>query len=393
MFLVLLLVLTTFATAVSAAGTFSSTNYFAIPEYNSRINFAGEGSYQSADLRNSTWYFGSLYVNDSINGDLAVSAQNCSLTITHFDSAFLNSNGWLNYTVEGFGNQTFNLTPWFPFGTSIYAWYVNIDGVYKAQSDGWTLSDDNAWVTVESATSNASIYFQENPAPPTPAISFTPNTYFPIPESNSRINFGNKGTYQSAIFENNTWHFTGLLLNGSLTLDFTAINGDTTATMLTYSTNGGALSVSSQNSNITITSYDLLIWYAPFSGWLNYTVSGEGNQTININSGSTQAPIEWTAYIDGTAKPQNDSWSLSNDGTLTITRATSKVNINYKEPTPLLPAPRPTASPSQQPTSNPNNQTPQNSPIPPDFTLAYILVAAVAVLIIAVAALIVWRKK
>ena len=42
MFLVLFLVLTPYAATVSAAGTFSSTNYFAIPEYNSRINFADE---------------------------------------------------------------------------------------------------------------------------------------------------------------------------------------------------------------------------------------------------------------------------------------------------------------------------------------------------------------
>ena len=331
-------------------------------------------------------------MNDSINGDLAVSAQNCSLTITHFDSAFLNTYGWLNYTVVDVGNQTFNLTPWFPFGTSINAWYVNIDGVGKVQNDGWTLSNDNAWITIEGATSNASIYFQENPTQ-TPALTFTPNTYFPIPEYNSRINFANSGTYENAIFENNTWHFNGLLVNGSLTLNFTAINGDTTATMLTYSTNGGSLSVSSQNSNMTITSYDLLTWYAPFSGWLNYTVSGEGNQTINMNYGSAQAPIEWAVYIDGVAKPQNDSWTLSSDGTLTVAGATSNVNINYKEPTPILPAPRPTASPTQEPTSTLNNQTPQNPPTKEDFTLLYTLIAAFAVLAIAIAALMVWRKK
>ena len=65
--------------------------------------------------------------------------------------------------------------------------------------------------------------------------SFNPADKFSIPAYNGSISFAVNGTYSNATFENNTWTFTNLLLNGSQPLE--------------------NFEISTQNSNVTIFSY------------------------------------------------------------------------------------------------------------------------------------------
>ena len=77
---------------------FSLTTTFAIPENNSTIAFAYNGSYETATLVNSTWVFvnlqltpssltstGDPLLNSPNNGNLSINAQDCNITITSFD--------------------------------------------------------------------------------------------------------------------------------------------------------------------------------------------------------------------------------------------------------------------------------------------------------------------
>ena len=50
-------------------------------------------------------------------------------------------------------------------------------------------------------------------------ISFKPSDKFSIPAYNGSIRFAVNGIYSNATFENNTWTFTNLYLNGSQPLE------------------------------------------------------------------------------------------------------------------------------------------------------------------------------
>jgi hypothetical protein len=90
-----------------------------------------------------------------------------------------------------------------------------------------------------------------------------------------------------------------------------------------------ALGVSARNCNMTITGYRALVGID--QGWVNYTVAGVGEQILKIDyDRHNDYSINYTVYVDGTLKPQNDTWALSNDGWLTITGAASSVSINFE---------------------------------------------------------------
>lgn len=86
--------------------------------------------------------------------------------------------------------------------------------------------------------------------------NLTNTNQFIIPTYNSTINFSNNGSYESAKFENNTWFFTGLLLNGSNLLF-------TDADILSKSYTHGNLSIFASDCNVTITNFDLLLTPEP----------------------------------------------------------------------------------------------------------------------------------
>jgi hypothetical protein len=142
--------------------------------------------------------------------------------------------------------------------------------------------------------------------------TFKPTDQFAIPAYNGTISFATFGTYTSANLENDTWNFVNLSLNSSQQLE--------------------NISVSAQNSNITITGYqifDTVVSNSTLrrSALLSYTVVGQGRQTFNfdriLHGGG------WSVSFNGNFVGENDGWSLSPDQTLTMTGATANVTIVY----------------------------------------------------------------
>jgi hypothetical protein len=194
--------------------------------------------------------------------------------------------------------------------------------------------------------------------------TFTSENMFVISEHNSQINFATGGSYDSAILENNTWNFIGLVFD-SYMLNTTVGGGPYGVVygreVLQYCPNGGNFSVSTQNCNITITNYDTIMNYAQNNdGWLNYTVQETGKQTFNLHYFPTGiGPWNWTVYIDGESKEKNDGWNTTAEDIITINGANKSVAINFE----LI-----------QPTKNdePQDQNPQN-PNPSDDAIWFIL--------------------
>jgi hypothetical protein len=166
--------------------------------------------------------------------------------------------------------------------------------------------------------------------------TFTPENHFSIPENSGIVSFANSGSYESVDFENNSWTFVGLIFD-NFVLNLTTLGVDVRIgrDVLSYSANGGKYSIGAKNCNISITSLPVFTWYTK-AGWLNYTVSGNGDQIFNIYY--MKYDRNWTVYIDGEPRPQKDGWDLqqtSTDELIMITNATNDVSIYYRyEPPP-----------------------------------------------------------
>jgi hypothetical protein len=141
-------------------------------------------------------------------------------------------------------------------------------------------------------------------------ITFSPADKFNIPSYNGTISFAVNGTYSEATFENGTWTFTNLHLNGSQPL--------------------ANFKISTQNSNVTIFSY-LAFNTTLQSALLRYVVEGQGKQILNLGLGSQEG--EWTgadwSVVTGNNvfMAEGEGWSISHDGTIVITGATGNVSI------------------------------------------------------------------
>jgi hypothetical protein len=92
------------------------------------------------------------------------------------------------------------------------------------------------------------------------------------------------------------------------------------------------LGISARNCDVTVINY-----YAPavsngVEGIINYTVSGVGTQSINNNFDRLGSwPMNYTVYVDGIESAENESWTVTEDGWITVTGATSNVTILYHE--------------------------------------------------------------
>ncbi|PVX27157.1 MAG: hypothetical protein CW716_03760 [Candidatus Bathyarchaeum sp.] len=168
-------------------------------------------------------------------------------------------------------------------------------------------------------------------------VDFSSETIFSIPEYGNQLSFQIGGSYESVILENKTWNFVGLALDNYV-LNLTEKRGWGGVLygrdVLDYSPNDGNFSVLLENCNITITHYDIVTQFAPYSGWLNYSVSGTGSQTFNLHYfqpiGGWTGPNLWTVYVDGVSKPQNENWGISGtERIITISGATNNVSIFY----------------------------------------------------------------
>jgi hypothetical protein len=82
--------------------------------------------------------------------------------------------------------------------------------------------------------------------------------------------------------------------------------------------------ISVRTSNVTIRGISPLTWHSPFLE-LNYTVQGIGNQIFIFPF--RLSSFNWTVYIDGVSKSNNDGWFLTSDHELEVTNATSNVAI------------------------------------------------------------------
>jgi hypothetical protein len=161
--------------SVNAKTTLEMDNQYAIADTNAIIMLSGNASnttatFHPAHYSNTDglyvppfWEFANFSTGNG-TVDLLVSANNCNLTITSF--SYLTRNGseqytiytdsWLNYTIEGRGNQTVDYNYLYSSYSPTRTPDVYIDGVAKQQGDGW--SGANIGITITGATSRVSIH-------------------------------------------------------------------------------------------------------------------------------------------------------------------------------------------------------------------------------------------
>jgi hypothetical protein len=162
-------------------------------------------------------------------------------------------------------------------------------------------------------------------------IHFSPADQFAFPNYHGSVSFAAGGSYENATLYNGTWHFAGLALN-SYTMNLSARGAPpggivTGRDVLPYLHDGGAFSVSAKDCNVTITGYEPLTHYNPFSGWLNYTVKGTGEQVFDLHFPGKGN--YWNVTVDGEMRMQNESWTPSNNNLIKVTGATNDVCIHY----------------------------------------------------------------
>jgi hypothetical protein len=147
---------------------FTTADKFKIPQYNSTINFALNGSYSAATLQNGFWTFKNLkldFENLSFlglnatqgSGDLRISAQNSNITIwARISVIYSFPVDLLSYNAEGAGNQTVNLGL-NASRSSSDEWSVIVsDNVFLPMDEGWHLLSDNS-VLVWGKTGNITV--------------------------------------------------------------------------------------------------------------------------------------------------------------------------------------------------------------------------------------------
>jgi hypothetical protein len=142
---------------------------------------------------------------------------------------------------------------------------------------------------------------------------FTPLDKFIIPQLNGTISFAFNGSCSSAKLENDTWAFSDLRFNVSRPL--------------------GNLKVSTENSNMTIYSYQANNFFGR-SVFLRCNVIGLGRQTVNLglNVSKPTSSSEWTVTIPGPNEKtvflaENEGWKLLPDDTVVVTGITGNLSI------------------------------------------------------------------
>jgi len=155
--------------------TFTTADKFGIPQYNSTISFALNGSYSAARLENGFWTFKNLNLDSQdlsflgLNatqglGELRISAQNSNVTIwARISVNYSFPVDLLSYYAEGAGNQTVNLGL-NASRSSSDEWSVIVsDNVFLPLGQGWSLSPDDS-VLVWGRTGNVTVaHFGFNP--------------------------------------------------------------------------------------------------------------------------------------------------------------------------------------------------------------------------------------
>jgi hypothetical protein len=141
------------------------------------------------------------------------------------------------------------------------------------------------------------------------STSFTPADKFSIPLYNGSVSFAVNGTYSNAAFENNTWTFTNLQVNKSKLLE--------------------NFEISTQNSNVTILSYETANNSEVQSATLRCEVIGHGEQILNFGLGFGSGELEWSISVNGTdiGGSVGQGWNVSHNGTVVVNGQTGELNI------------------------------------------------------------------
>lgn len=138
------------------------------------------------------------------------------------------------------------------------------------------------------------------------ATTFSSVDQFEIDPLNGSIHFAYNGTYSSATFENNTWYFNDLTLNGSRVL--------------------GNLRVSVQNSNITIYSFSAYANQSRQS--VRYNAEGAGQQVFHFGLNNTTHPSEWWVTLTGSVfLAEGRDWQLLPDNTVIVNGQTGNISV------------------------------------------------------------------
>ncbi len=132
---------------------------------------------------------------------------------------------------------------------------------------------------------------------------------FEIPAQSGTISFEANGTFEEAHLESGAWEFVNLWFR-----DFPQqekLN----------------LTVAAKDSDVTITSYRLVRSNTSLGNMrIRYTVVGQGKQTFNF--GAIPKSGIWNVVIDGVFLGQENGWTVSDQGTVTVTGAASQSNVS-----------------------------------------------------------------
>ena len=136
--------------------------------------------------------------------------------------------------------------------------------------------------------------------------SFMPTDNFSIPQLGGAINFAVNGSYRSAVLENNTWVFRGLVLNSSQTR--------------------GTLYISVENSNVTITDLRSISAFGR-SQYLRYIAEGEGVQRINLGINYTTNSADWMVTLNRQYINEGEGWQLRRGNTVVVNGQIGNVTV------------------------------------------------------------------
>jgi len=137
---------------------FTTADKFSIPQYNSTISFALNGSYSAATLENGFWTFKNLKLDFQdlsflgLNatqglGELKISAQNSNVTIwARISVNYSFPVDLLSYYADGAGNQTVNLGLNASRSSSDEWSIIVSDNVFLPLGEDWILLPDDSVV-------------------------------------------------------------------------------------------------------------------------------------------------------------------------------------------------------------------------------------------------------
>jgi hypothetical protein len=171
-FMMLIWLLTNPQLCVSTQGQiqtdFTTADKFSIPQYNSTISFALNGSYSAAILENGFWTFKNLKLDfqdlsflglNATQGlsELRISAQNSNVTVwARLSVIYSFPVDLLSYYAEGDGNQTVNLGLNESRSSSDEWSVIVLDSVFLPLGEDWSLLPDDS-VLVWGRTGNVTV--------------------------------------------------------------------------------------------------------------------------------------------------------------------------------------------------------------------------------------------